>query len=315
MAGKTQTSTAKEMLRRKIVVAAGATCDACEAYGIGNGKRHRLLFTFTLAEMAYDDTMVAFYKAINVEEPSLAQLCMTCAESELETDVGTAPKTMEHEVEDDAYTAFMYGSSGVKHQLALGTLPALPKKCDSPHFTKIAGPTKKFGYLRLASERGGAKYDDDADYALMFSSGWERASEPYVKLLNLSNGKRADVPDLAGEDRSSWPSIAFIDWPDMGGPPKYMYAYVDWVYDQWKSGKNVQFGCFGSHGRTGTFLALMYIRAGMETTGKAAIDRVHKEHCVDAVESTAQTAAIEKYAEKLHGKVETAVVAVEVAKA
>jgi protein-tyrosine phosphatase len=80
-----------------------------------------------------------------------------------------------------------------------------------------------------------------------------------------------------------------------------MYRYVDWAHDQWAAGKNIQFGCHGAHGRTGTFAALLFLRSGVAKTGMEAIDMVRDFHCEEAIETVSQENAIYAYAKKLYG--------------
>lgn len=173
---------------------------------------------------------------------------------------------------------------------------AWSKKCNDPHFTRLPGP-KGFGYLRLSSERGGLYVDTKADYGLFFSVGWERLAEPDVKVW--TPGKKPAVPMLLQEDIEDWPSCAFVYWQDMGAPNIGVMRYLDWAYDQWSNGKNIQFGCFGAHGRTGTFAALLYLKAGLAKDGEDAMRIIRAEHCVDAIESKAQENFILQYAKEM----------------
>lgn len=175
--------------------------------------------------------------------------------------------------------------------------PPAPLKCNEPHFTKIEGPAG-YGHLRLSSERGGKYIDTTCDYGLFFSGGWDSIGKPDVE--TWTPGHKPAVPILKGADIDDWPACAFVDWPDMGPPTSTVLAYAKWAHEQWSQGKSIQFGCFGAHGRTGTFLALLFLLSGQAKDGKMAMDMVHQKHCKDAIESKRQEDAIVAYADALY---------------
>jgi hypothetical protein len=178
-----------------------------------------------------------------------------------------------------------------------GTTSTYKPKCDKPHFDKVLGP-EGYGYLRLSSVRGGMYVDTDADYGLFFDRNWKRMSEGAVEFWNPKTGTdKTSIPDLSGdEDMSDWPEMAFIDWPDMAGPPEWVERYATWAHEQWKAGRNIQFGCYGAHGRTGTFLGMLLHKAGM--IGADIISDTRALSCEGTIESGAQKA----YLLKLNGQ-------------
>lgn len=177
--------------------------------------------------------------------------------------------------------------------------------CNKSHFTKITpnqlGLPDSYGYLRLSSERGGKYVDLDVDYGLFFSFGWRSVDDPDVKLITL--GKRAnDIPVFTEDDMTRWPPIAVVEWPDMKAPTKLVEKYIVWAFEQWRQGKNIQFGCFGAHGRTGTFLAALLILSGAAKNGLDAEELVHKLHCEDAIETQDQISWVDNYGVAIYGE-------------
>lgn len=162
-------------------------------------------------------------------------------------------------------------------------------KCTKSHFDRQEFEGR--GHLTPSSERGGLIIDTTADYALFFSSGWERIIAPDV--IRASWGK-PEVPDLSNDDRSDWPSVAVVYWRDYGAPNADVVRYVQWAEREWASGRGIQFGCYGGHGRTGTFFALLLVESGMYTPDEA-IKYVREKYCADAIEGKAQKDFIKKY--------------------
>jgi hypothetical protein len=94
-----------------------------------------------------------------------------------------------------------------------------------------------------------------------------------------------------------------IAWPDFGIPKVYDTAceQIKDAYYLAKGGADVEIGCIGGHGRTGTILACMYVYASNDMknpkilTAKEAVDKVHKDYCEEAVESASQEWFIEYF--------------------
>lgn len=68
------------------------------------------------------------------------------------------------------------------------------------------------------------------------------------------------------------------------------------------NGKRVEIGCIGGHGRTGLMLAIMSLLSMRVPDAQKAIDRVHDDYCIEAIESPEQEWYIEGIANQLQGK-------------
>lgn len=129
-----------------------------------------------------------------------------------------------------------------------------------------------------SSDRCTAKITDMVpDYGVYLSTYWQPR-------LMLS----ADFPRIEGVQLATEYPLAIFDWVDYSTPrtSSFMPLY-NWVKEQIEMGKRIDIGCFGAHGRTGTFLALLvadYEKCGAEE----AIRRVRQRHCDRAIESIAQ---------------------------
>lgn len=198
-----------------------------------------------------------------------------------------------------------YDSGGKFRPYSTVTTSTYKSKCTLGHFTEIKpedlGIAKSYGYLRLASERGGITIDTDADYIFGLSTNWGKVEPNKTPIINFS-GKPHDIPEFEEvDDPSNWPPIVVNDWPDMKAPPPVMQKYIAWAAKQWRAGKNIQFGCYGGHGRTGTMAAGLLLIEGIVKTETEAIDKVRELHCIEAVESTSQKDWLTVLAVTLYG--------------
>ena len=168
------------------------------------------------------------------------------------------------------------------------------------HWETINGP-KGYGYILASSLRGGWQMDTSADYALFFDSGWRAITEEETS--RYSPGGKPDVPEFKGAetvDRSQWPAAAFIDWSDGKAPTEEGIHAAAWAAQQWAAGKNIQIGCHGAHGRTGTFLAMVLMKAGLAKDAGDAVTQVRENFiCKKAVETAVQIDFLLKYGEVL----------------
>ena len=218
----------------------------------------------------------------------IVKLCATCDAEEWDSVSSTAPggNNGGHIV----HTSQTFGKP-IQTIAPPKTLPppAPPVVCCKGHFDKIDGP-EGYGYLRIASVRA-RQVDTGADFLLGFDFGWSKLAEP-PEITRYNPGGKAEIPqfgDVDVIDRATWPSMAFIDWRDGAAPDDSISACADWTLDQWKAGKNIQFGCFGAHGRTGTFLALLLLRAGFADSAYDAVEQVRTNFiCDKAVETPKQ---------------------------
>lgn len=80
-----------------------------------------------------------------------------------------------------------------------------------------------------------------------------------------------------------------INWPDYGLPKVPMdqldYA-VRFAQKLADAGENVEVGCIGGHGRTGTFLACLAVLCGVDA--EKAVSWVRSNYCKEAIESDEQ---------------------------
>jgi protein-tyrosine phosphatase len=86
-----------------------------------------------------------------------------------------------------------------------------------------------------------------------------------------------------------------VAWPDFGLPPDMAAlrtALVD-LLDRSRAGDEVELGCLGGHGRTGTALACLAVLTG--TPAGDAVDWVRAHYCIRAVETDAQRGFVEGF--------------------
>ena len=90
-----------------------------------------------------------------------------------------------------------------------------------------------------------------------------------------------------------------LHWPDMGVPP---VAPAWWLRLARAIPKRADtlIACVGSHGRTGTALALLALAYDVVDTAPNAIALIRKEHCTHAIESKSQEKYIADFAEYLN---------------
>ena len=88
-----------------------------------------------------------------------------------------------------------------------------------------------------------------------------------------------------------WPYVA-ADWPDMGSLPNLELAsLLAFTTTEIKKGKRVEIACFGGHGRTGTFIAMLRVILG-KMKAADAINTLRDDYCNHAVEAQKQIDAI-----------------------
>ena len=85
----------------------------------------------------------------------------------------------------------------------------------------------------------------------------------------------------------------FIDWPDFSVPNDLTVAckQISDAYDKCKD-MQVEIGCIGAHGRTGTILSCMLVKH-LDISSEEAIDMARDIHCPSAVETEAQEMFVE----------------------
>lgn len=83
-----------------------------------------------------------------------------------------------------------------------------------------------------------------------------------------------------------------LDWPDFGvpGDPAVLLTALRLVLDRARTGEQVEVGCIGGHGRTGTALACLAVLTGQPAS--QAVAWVRANYCQGAVETAGQEAFI-----------------------
>jgi hypothetical protein len=91
-------------------------------------------------------------------------------------------------------------------------------------------------------------------------------------------------------------SADWIDWPDFGVPSDSARAsaLIRAAFERARSGKDIQIGCVGGLGRTGTVLACMAILAGVPA--RSAVTWVRAHYTSDAIETKEQEDWIARFA-------------------
>lgn len=104
-------------------------------------------------------------------------------------------------------------------------------------------------------------------------------------------------PDVGVYLDGTWDSITnsfayLVPWKDYGMPRVSMESiirYARTVIEHCDNSETVEIGCLGSHGRTGTFVAILEIVASNGAmSARDAIAKVRAEHCVKCVETEEQ---------------------------
>lgn len=90
--------------------------------------------------------------------------------------------------------------------------------------------------------------------------------------------------------------IIYVKWPDRGTiPVSRLMPVLKWAADNLATeGVNIEIGCMGGHGRTGTFVASLLAYMGMRPD--KAIKRVRTAYCESAIETPAQEKMIREVA-------------------
>ncbi len=83
-----------------------------------------------------------------------------------------------------------------------------------------------------------------------------------------------------------------IDWPDFGVPADAadVVEALKTVLERARSGQDIEVGCAGGHGRTGTALACLAILTGYPASD--AVAWVRSNYCAKAVETPGQEAFV-----------------------
>ena len=100
-------------------------------------------------------------------------------------------------------------------------------------------------------------------------------------------GNRTTGSTSTAASSRPWPHD-HLDWPDFGVPddPTLVLAALRSVLERARAGEQVEIGCLGGHGRTGTALACLAVLGGQRSAEVIAWVRGH--YCSEAVETTDQ---------------------------
>lgn len=112
------------------------------------------------------------------------------------------------------------------------------------------------------------------------------AADPYGRDLQPDYGLYLD-----SRWRPPW-ACDHVDWPDFGlpGDPVRLLAALESLLERARADEQVEVGCLGGHGRTGTALACLAILAGQQAA--TAVDWVRAAYCPLAVETAQQEAFV-----------------------
>jgi protein tyrosine phosphatase len=129
--------------------------------------------------------------------------------------------------------------------------------------------------------------------ARVFCSSWRLASR-----------FERPIPDFALYADSVWVTKSrneFINWPDFGAPkfPTLAIAQISSAYSLAET-YEVEIGCIGGHGRTGTILACMAI-LDQGLNPQEAIDFTRINYCHHAIETDSQEAYVKFFWENMNG--------------
>lgn len=170
-------------------------------------------------------------------------------------------------------TSDPWGRGDLKKNLATGSKPTVTTT-GKTYVSSGTGNTTYYGKCRHYGQ------------ALTFPDGT-------TVYASSSNSKRdvKDMPDfglyLDWVWKPTW-RAEFIDWADYGTPSNFDAAY-EAIVEAWeraKTGKKVEVGCIGGHGRTGTALACMGVLSGQ--TAADAIKYVRDKYCTETLETSGQ---------------------------
>lgn len=130
-----------------------------------------------------------------------------------------------------------------------------------------------------------------------------------TKIMCSSQHKRQPdepKPDFGCYMAAGWEPdwLAYwLNWSDYGYPnmsKDTIEVLIDDLLAKARSGMTVEIGCIGGHGRTGSLLALLALKAGA-ADADAAMKFVWKNYCGHAIEGTKQEWFIEAFDARLKG--------------
>jgi hypothetical protein len=118
--------------------------------------------------------------------------------------------------------------------------------------------------------------------------------------------REVPAPDFGCYMASSWEpdwKAYWLNWTDMGLPKmsmKTVDSIVDELLERARAGQVVEIGCIGGHGRTGTLLAMLALKAGADDA-TIAKNWVWEKYCTHAIEGKKQEWYLDCYDAALKG--------------
>ncbi len=108
-----------------------------------------------------------------------------------------------------------------------------------------------------------------------------------------TDGQVFPKPTLGDSERTIYYPVDDRQVPQRMGRLNQM---LDTIEDYLNDGKDVHIQCIGGHGRTGTILALLFGRYGVEREDYLTLEKsVHEHYCEEAIESDVQRCFIADY--------------------
>jgi len=150
--------------------------------------------------------------------------------------------------------------------------------------------------LRSLSEKSGCNHlmePTKIEQSNIFCSAWKSAIR-YESKLRPDFGLYADYHWKTNSRNE------FIDWPDFGIPtyPNLAFKQIVGAFELGKQ-MNVEIGCIGGHGRTGTILSCMFIM-DRSCSASEAIYLARTTYCPVAVETSRQEQFVELFGEMFY---------------
>ena len=127
--------------------------------------------------------------------------------------------------------------------------------------------------------------------------GWEPRGMARAAITPY--GMDNPFPDTEGAGTPLARPMLLVEWHDYSEPEEIWLEVAQYALEQIQAGKNVDFGCFGGHGRTGTALATILILQGV-TVG-LAMKNIRDQYCEEAIESQSQVDWLAKLSDDLWG--------------
>lgn len=161
----------------------------------------------------------------------------------------------------------------------------------------------------------GTSWTDDDGKAFVWGPSCTHALQPYTltdgTIVYLSAYRDRDLrheePDLAVYLDDCWKpaTVAFnLPWQDFGLPylsDAQVLVIARHALSVARDGGKVEIACYGGHGRTGTFLAILDCLTMKVADAQWAIDKVQAAYCKEAIETRGQEWYVAVIAALLNG--------------